>query len=413
MSKKLLVIVVFSVIIGIALGSAYFPAERAKANIFGSILDFLKGSVSTSTPVSTETPIYKPVADYEAAVVAAIEEAQPSVVSIVISKYLPVIEQCPYDPFSDLPPEFRQFFGGGFQFSQPCEKGTEKKDVGGGSGFIVSEDGLILTNKHVVYDTKAEYTVFTSDGKKYPASVLARDPFQDIALIKINAVGLKPAKLGDSDSVKLGQVAIAIGNALAEFRNTVSVGVISGLSRNITASGSGFGTETIQGVIQTDAAINPGNSGGPLLNLKGEVIGVNTAVASGAENIGFAIPINQAKRDIESVKRTGSIRVPYIGVRYLTITAEVAEKQGLSVDHGALIQRTDEGPGVVPGSPAEKAGLKTDDIILEVDGKKVTPESVLGSIIQRYSVGDTVTLKVLRSGEKIEVKVTLEERPNL
>jgi len=414
MSKKLITIAVFAALGGGLIGAS-FSSNIARAGIWDDLLNFLKGgNAVTSTPVkvATEVPLYKPAVDYEEAVVAAIDRSAPSVVSIVISKYLPIIEQCPYDPFADLPPEFRQFFGGGFQFSQPCEKGKQKQEVGGGSGFIVSEDGLILTNKHVVADAEAEYTVLTNDGKKYDAKVLARDPVQDIALIKISGSGFTPAKLGDSDSIKLGQTAIAIGNALGEFRNTVSVGVISGLSRTITAAGAGFGTETIQGVIQTDAAINPGNSGGPLLNLKGEVIGINTAVVSGAENIGFAIPINQAKRDISSVKKTGGIKVPYLGVRYLAVTEEVAKKQNLPVDYGALIQRTDDGPGIVPNSPAEKAGLKTDDIILEVDGKKIDKDNPLGSVIQRYSIGDTVTLKVLRGKETLTIKVTLEERPN-
>lgn len=406
--------VVSVLVLGIA--GFFVTSPMARANVFEDILNFLKKPIATpemDNAPAEEAPLYKPAIDYEEAVVAAIDKAAPSVVSIVISKDLPVIEQCPYDPFADLPPEFRQFFGGGFQFSQPCQKGTQKQEVGGGSGFIVSEDGLILTNKHVVADTKAEYTVLTNDGEKYDAKVLARDPVQDIAIIKISASGLTAAKLGDSDSIKLGQTAIVIGNALGEFRNTVSVGVISGLSRTITASGEGFGTETIQGVIQTDAAINPGNSGGPLLNLKGEVIGVNTAVVSGAENIGFAIPINQAKRDINSVKLTGSIKVPYIGVRYLIITEDIAKKQNLPVQDGALIQRIENGPGVVPNSPAEKAGLKTDDIILEIDGRKIDKDTTLGSLIGRYSIGDIITLKVLRGKDTITVKITLEERPNL
>ncbi|KKU98993.1 MAG: Protease Do [Candidatus Jorgensenbacteria bacterium GW2011_GWC1_48_8] len=415
MNRRHLQIVVVSVLV-LGIAGFFVTSPMARANVFEDILNFLKKPIATpemDNAPAEEAPLYKPAIDYEEAVVAAIDKAAPSVVSIVISKDLPVIEQCPYDPFADLPPEFRQFFGGGFQFSQPCQKGTQKQEVGGGSGFIVSEDGLILTNKHVVADTKAEYTVLTNDGEKYDAKVLARDPVQDIAIIKISASGLTAAKLGDSDSIKLGQTAIVIGNALGEFRNTVSVGVISGLSRTITASGEGFGTETIQGVIQTDAAINPGNSGGPLLNLKGEVIGVNTAVVSGAENIGFAIPINQAKRDINSVKLTGSIKVPYIGVRYLIITEDIAKKQNLPVQDGALIQRIENGPGVVPNSPAEKAGLKTDDIILEIDGRKIDKDTTLGSLIGRYSIGDIITLKVLRGKDTITVKITLEERPNL
>lgn len=248
---------------------------------------------ATSTPQIS--PTYIPIV-YESQVVNAVKTASPAVVAITISKNVPIIEQCPYNPFSDLPPEFQQFFGQNLQFYQPCQKGTKLQEVGGGSGFIISSDGLILTNKHVVVDTAAEYTVFTNDGKKYSAKILARDPNIDIAVIKISASNLPTIKLGDSDSIQVGQTAIAIGNALGEFRNTVNVGVVSGLSRDITASGNGGLTEKIYNVIQTDASINPGNSGGPLLNLRGEVMGINTAIAQNAQSIGFAIPVNQVKK---------------------------------------------------------------------------------------------------------------------
>ncbi|MBI4193433.1 MAG: trypsin-like peptidase domain-containing protein, partial [Candidatus Colwellbacteria bacterium] len=231
----------------------------------------------TQTPPKIRVPeqppvsLYKPVLDYEEMVMKAVEKASPSVISIVISKDLPVLEQCPYDPFGDIFGD-DPFGGAGFKFYRPCDTGKrEKKKIGGGSGFIVSSDGLIVTNKHVVQDAGADYTVLTNDGKKYDASVLARDGARDLAILKINAAGLPVLTLGNSDALKLGQSVIAIGNALGEYRNTVSVGVVSGLGRTVTASGSGGFTETITGVIQTDAAINPGNSGGPLLNLRGEV----------------------------------------------------------------------------------------------------------------------------------------------
>lgn len=358
-----------------------------------------------------EVELYKPVLDYERAVVEAVKKVSPAVVSITISKNVPVIEQCPYSPFGNLPPGFEDFFGGDdFFFSQPCQKGTELREVGSGSGFIISADGLIITNKHVVLDKEASYTVFTNDGKKYDAKVLARDPSIDLAVVKIPASGLPIVVLGDSDALELGQTSIAIGNALGEFRNTVSVGVISGLARNVTAGGAGF-TETIQGVIQTDAAINPGNSGGPLLNLRGEVVGMNTAVASGAENIGFAIPINQAKRAIESVRKTGEIQSPYIGVRYIMLNEEVAKKQKLSVEYGALIRGTEDGPGVIPGSPAEKAGLLAEDVILELNGRKIDQDNPLGLAISRFGVGDTVTLKIQRGEKELSLQVVLGKRP--
>ncbi|MDO8443506.1 MAG: trypsin-like peptidase domain-containing protein [Candidatus Azambacteria bacterium] len=269
---------------------------------------FFESKQATTTPQGINpkpsAELYKPL-DYEDKVISAVKSASPAVVAITISKNVPIIEQCPYNPFSNLPPEFQQFFGQNLQFYQPCQKGTKLQEVGGGSGFVISSDGLILTNKHVVADTAAEYTVFTNDGKKYPAKILARDPNIDIAVMKIDAINLSKVKLGNSDSIQVGQAAIAIGNALGEFRNTVSVGIVSGLSRNITASGGGV-SESITGVIQTDASINPGNSGGPLLNLRGEVIGVNTAMVQGAQNIGFSIPINQVKEIINNVSAVKS-----------------------------------------------------------------------------------------------------------
>lgn len=378
-----------------------------------SIFDFFRnlvGGNATSTQPSAQV-MYKPVADYEQAVVDAVKKASPAVVAITISKNVPVIENCPDPLFNNLPPEFQQFFGN-IPNTTPCTTGkTQLQEVGGGSGFIVSADGLILTNKHVVADTKASYTVFTNDGKKYTAQVLARDPVQDLAVVKIDAQNLPIVTLGDSSALQLGQSAIAIGNALGEFRNTVSVGVISGLSRTITASGSNS-SETLQGVIQTDAAINPGNSGGPLLNLKGEVVGIDTAMASDAQNIGFALPINIAKRDINSVKTSGSIKVAYIGVRYVVITPDIVTQKKLSVDSGALVEADQQGnPAVVSGSPADKAGIKAGDVITAVNGKSLTADYTLSLATGEFNVGDIITLTILRSGKQMDLKVTLAERP--
>lgn len=418
MYKKFVPIIIVAALLGGFIGSVT-TAGSTHASVWDDVLNFFRGS--SSTPYASEssftstTPIvlpYEPLENsYEEAVIHAVEKAMPSVVAIVISKDLPIIEQCPYDPFGDLPPEFRQFFGNGFQFNQPCQKGTRREQVGGGSGFIIDAGGLIITNRHVVADEDAEYTVVTSDGKKYPATVLARDPFQDIAVIKINETGLRAITLGNSDSLRLGQTAIAIGNSLGEFRNTVSVGSVSGLSRTITASGNGVSSEKIQDVIQTDAAINPGNSGGPLLNLKGEVIGINTAIASGAQNIGFAIPINHAKRDIASVKKTGTISIPYLGVRYLLVNEAIAKEQKLSVDYGALVRGSSDGPGVIPDSPAAAAGVLAEDILLEINGARIDQDHSLTSRLQIYDVGDTVKLTVMRDGKTISLPVTLKERP--
>ena len=239
---------------------------------------------------------------------------------------------------------------------------------------------------------------------------MARDPLQDLAILKIEGKDFSSLKLGDSSQVKIGQGVIAIGNALGEFRNTVSVGIVSGLQRTVVASGAVTGPETLQELIQTDAAINPGNSGGPLLNLRGEVIGINTAVAQGAENIGFAIPINKAKRDVESVERSGKIIYPLLGVRYMNITKDLADKEKLGRDYGALLRPAENEPAVAAGSPAEQAGLKAGDIILELSGELVDTDHTLASLIQKHHPGDEITLKVLREGKEFEVKVKLMER---
>jgi serine protease Do len=414
MTKKTLGILVVVALVGGLMGSL-MTARLANAGLWESIVEFFGGTPVAPTSTATSTPVapYKPTIDYEQAVIHAVESATPSVVSIVISKDVPIIEQCPYDPFSDIPPEFRDFFGGtSGGFTQPCQKGTKLQEVGGGSGFLVSADGLVVTNKHVVSDTKASYTVFTNDGKKYDATVLARDSYQDLAVLRIAGSEFIPVTLGNSDSVKLGQTAIAIGNALGEFRNTVSVGSISGLARTVTASGAQYGSETLQGVIQTDAAINPGNSGGPLLNLKGEVIAVNTAVASGAENIGFAIPVNQLKRAIDSVKRTGSIETPYLGVRYLMITDAMVKAQNLPVSSGALVRGNEDGPAILPDSPAAKAGVQAEDILLKLNDDDITAEHPLSSLIQKYAVGETVTLTVRRGKDTLTLPLVLEKRPS-
>jgi serine protease Do len=398
MNKNLLKVVIISALLGGVFGSL-ISAETSQANILDELFKIFRPAEIQEETTAPEVELYKPVIDYEEAVISAVRRAEPSVVSIVVTKDLPIIERCPYDPFGDLPPGIREFFQppSGFEFYEPCERGTETREVGGGTGFVVSEDGLVLTNKHVVIDEEADYTVLTNDGEKHNATVLARDPVLDLAIVKVDIDGLIPAALGDSDSVQLGQTAIAIGNSLGDLRNTVSVGVVSGLSRTITARGP-VGAETIQGLIQTDAAINPGNSGGPLLNLRGEVIGINTALAQGAQSIGFAIPINLAKRDIDSVKATGEIKVPYLGVRYIT------------EDEGARL-RGGDGPAVMPDSPAERAGLRAEDVILEVDGEKLSLDRPLGFVLQKYGIGDTVTLKVKRGEEILNLTAILAERP--
>ncbi len=346
----------------------------------------------------------------ESFVVDAVKKTNPAVISILISKEVPKYETY-IDPNQQN--SLNELFPG-FYFNVPQyrQNGTEKKNLGGGSGFFVSSDGLIVTNKHVVSQTDVEYTVFTNDGKKHTATVVARDPVLDLALIKVrpvNGAAFPYLSLGNSDALKVGQSVIAIGNALAEFRNTVSVGVVSGLARSITA-GTGSGTtEILDHVIQTDAAINPGNSGGPLLDLSGKVVGVNVAIVQGSQNIGFALPVNSIKGAIDSVKSTGKIVRPYVGLRYVTINKAIKEKNNLTVDYGILIKVGANGElAVVPGSPADKAGIVENDIILEVNGAKLNEEVSFASLIRGKNIGEVVSLKILHRGVEKTVKVTLE-----
>ena len=316
--------------------------------------------------------------DVSSAIVAAVKKAEPAVVSVIISKDLPVLERYYENPFGDG--------ASPFEFGIPRSRDTgetERREVGGGTAFFISSDGLLMTNKHVASDEEADYTVLLNDGRKLDAKVVARDPGNDIALLQVEGSDFPSLSFASGDA-ELGETVIAIGNALGEFRNTVSVGVVSGLSRSITAGGGGE-TERLDRILQTDAAINRGNSGGPLLNAGGEVIGMNTAVAAGGKNIGFAIPAPDLKRALESYEKSGRIVRPYLGIRYMPITPELKEKNSLSFDYGILIVRgeTPSDLAVIPGSPADKASIRENDIILEADGERLTLETSLASIVQQ------------------------------
>lgn len=405
----------FLIIISIGVGVVW----RYRANVFGffakEYLNELQNG-NSDTRNATEKIIEKQsIFSQDTFVVDAVKKTNPAVISIIISQQVPKYEAYidpnqPANPFGDL---FNGLPGFNFNIPQYRQNGTQKQDIGGGSGFFVSSDGLIVTNKHVVDQKNAEYTVFTNDGKKHIAKVVARDPVLDIALIKIDppAGGSFPfLSLGNSDSLDVGQSVIAIGNALGEYRNTVSVGVVSGLARSITAGDNSGNTEVLDQVIQTDAAINPGNSGGPLLNLRGEVVGVNVAIAQGSQNIGFALPINSVRGAIESVKATGKIIRPYLGVRYVAIDAAMKDKNNLTVDYGVLIKAgaTASELAVIPGSPADKAGIVENDIILEIDGVKLDDKTSLSSIIRGKTIGQVINLKILHKGAEKTVPVTLE-----
>lgn len=364
----------------------------------------------------------------EDAVTQVVEKSSPAVVSIIITKDVPKIQQFNVDPFGNNPQSFfDQFFGQNQPQTQPQPQqpgnqgGTVKQEIGGGSGFVVSEDGLVVTNKHVVADPSADYTVLTNDGREYDAKVLGRDRTKDVAVLKVDpnkpkkgdgVAKMETLPLGGSSQIKIGQTVIAIGNALGEFSNTVSKGIVSGLRRNITAGGYS-GSEQLDQLIQTDAAINEGNSGGPLLNLKGEVIGINVAMAQGAQNIGFALPIDLVKSTIQNVEKNGKIVQPYLGVRYQIINQMIKDNNNLPFNYGALVLRGQDPAqlAVVPGSPADKAGIQENDIILEANGTKIDDKNSLSRIIGGLQVGSTVNLKVWHKGQISDVKVILEEAP--
>ena len=408
--------VVFGGLAGALTGSYFYSQVKShlsKLNIELPEFPTIEKIIEKETIVE-----YQPQTSQEQAIINVVKKNSPAVVSIIVTKDLPIFEQYYEDPFGE-------FFGPSpfeLQIPQYRQKGTEKKQIGGGTGFIISEEGMILTNRHVVLDDEADYTVLTNEGEKFPAKVLAKDPLQDLAILKVQRdkivddtgqmrlESFPTVKLGDSDNLQIGQTVIAIGNALGEFQNTVSVGVISGLGRTITASGGNF-VETLEDIIQTDAAINRGNSGGPLLNLKGEVVGINTAMSVEGENIGFTIPVNKAKRDIEQVKASGKIIYPFLGIRYVLVTENVQQENNLSVDYGALVLGGDRGePAVTLGSAAQEAGIKEGDVVLELEGEKITSNNSLAKIIQKYSPGDKVVLKVLINGKEEIIETFLGER---
>lgn len=361
----------------------------------------------------------------ESQVINTVKKVQNSVVSIVASKDLPKYrgQSFPFNDFFSNDPFFQEFFGQRFQSPQSPQdndqdkKSTEQVKVGGGSGFIYSEDGLIITNRHVVADEDASYTVVLFDGTELDSEVLARDDFNDVAILKVKAKDgktlpkLHPVILGDSTKLEVGQQVVAIGNALAEFQNTVTTGIISAKGRQIVASDGTSGGENLDNLLQTDAAINPGNSGGPLVNLQGQVVGMNTAIAQGANGIGFALPVNDIKHFAEVVKTHGKYIRPFLGVRYMMLSDELAKKLNLQKNSGALLYGdVQQGePAVIADSPADKAGLKMGDIITKIDGKELKEGNDLRDAVSAKEIGDTVKMEVWRNGETKVFEVDLEE----
>lgn len=333
----------------------------------------------------------------DSATISAVEKVSPSVVSVIYTK--------------DVQVQNNLFFG--YPFGNGSENPVQQEQ-GGGTGFIITSEGLIATNKHVANIEGAKYTVISQDGKKYDAEVLSTDPSNDFAILKINAKNLPAVEFGDSDSLQVGQRVIAIGNALGEFQNSVTAGILSGKERSITATDtSGSASEELEGLLQTDAAINQGNSGGPLINSKGQVIGINTATASKGESegVGFAIPVNSIKTAVESVKKTGKIVRSYLGVSTVLVDQKIAAIKGLDIDSGALVvgNQTYGISAVQKDSPAEKAGIKENDVILEVNGEEIAQGKSLRRLIGKYEPNTEVTLKVLRESKEIDIKATLGE----
>lgn len=343
---------------------------------------YIGSEVNTNTPASNIERSVEHISSESDLIAALAERVGPSVVSIEVLS------------------SSQSIFG-------------TRSSQGSGTGVILSNDGYVVTNRHVVPEGSLEVSVILSDGTRYDnVEIVGRDPRSsvDIAFLKIPGVNsLSPAELGDSDSARVGDKVIAIGNALGEYQNTVTTGIISGNSRPVNAFDS-TGSEALNNLLQTDAAINPGNSGGPLFDINGKVIGINTAVANG-EGIGFAIPISDIRASVQVVLSTGELTVPYIGVRYSSITADFSDQFNLDSDRGAYLYAGPGASSVIAGSPAEKAGLLDKDIILSVNGVDLDRETSLAEAISRLKVGDSIDLVVLRESSEVEISVVLEEAP--
>ncbi len=383
----LLAFILIAILYLLSSGQRYIPG----------LSNFISENTGALIPTITEDRETVRVFSEESVTIDIVKKVGPSVVTI--SEDLSGRPQA-RSPFFEFGPD--PFFG--LPFGEEDLSPQEPQDIG--TGFIITDQGLIVTNKHVVSDPQGKYLVVTSDDKKYNVSQIYRDPLNDVALLKINpsenqGTQLKPVDLGDSSRLQVGQYVAAIGTALGEFRNTVTTGIISGLGRGITA-GSPFegSVERLDNVIQTDAAINPGNSGGPLLNSKGQVIGVNTAVSSSGENIGFAIPINIIKDSLDNFNQTGQFNRPFLGITYRLISKDLAIIN--EIPEGAYIQT------VVADSAASKAGLRRGDIITRIDGQRITEDNQLSTIISKKKVGDTIAIVVYRGDETLDLTATLE-----
>jgi serine protease Do len=352
--------VVFSAVVGGVAG--YIVAGRV-ANGSSPFFSTITNSAGKTIQVTNE----------ESAVINVVSKASPAVVSIVAKGV---------NPFS------------GNLSTQSA-----------GTGMLVDSNGTVVTNSHVVEDATSTYTVVTHDQKTYTAKNISRDPVNDVAVLKIDGSNFPTVVFGDSSAIKVGQSVVAIGNALGQFDNTVTTGVVSGVGRGITASDQlGQNSESLEGLIQTDAAINPGNSGGPLLSLGGDAIGITTAAASGAQNIGFAVPVNTVKAILSNYEKNGHIVRPFLGVGTVIVSSSEATANGLVV--GALVQE------VVPNSGADTAGIQRSDIIQAVNGQSISESNPLAKVLSQFQVGQQVNVKIWRGGKTQTVTAALSESPN-
>ncbi|OJU87549.1 hypothetical protein BGO17_00955 [Candidatus Saccharibacteria bacterium 49-20] len=357
-------------------------------SIFGAIillvLGLVGGTVLTRTlgpnaspSLSTSADGNQTVTDEESSIASVAEKVGPSVVSIVTQT------------------RTNSYYG-------------STSGEAAGTGIIVSKNGYVMTNNHVL-EGATSVSVVDSTGELYEdATIIGRDPLNDIAFIKIKSdKEFTAAALGNSSTIRTGQQVVAIGNALGQYSNTVTSGIISGTGRPITADTGSGDTETLTDLIQTDASINPGNSGGPLVNMAGQVIGINTAIVEDANGIGFAIPVNATKGVLAGVLDTGKVTRAYLGVNYLTITPDVAREYKLDVNSGAYVYASGSSSPVASGSPAEKAGLKSGDIITKINSETVGKDGSLSSILGEYRPGDKLTITYLRDGKEQTTTVTL------
>lgn len=387
MRRLIVLIVILVAILGLASAAQKYTP---------SFFQFISRNSKVTLPQGTEK--IKVVSE-ESITIDIVKKAGPSVVTVA-EESLPRSTRNPSFDFSP-------FFG--FQFpDEESQQPRQSRSIG--SGFLISSDGMVVTNKHVVSDTEVKYQIITSNDKKYTVQKIYRDPLNDVALLKIDpnenpGATLKPVDLGDSSNLQAGQYVIAIGTALGEFRNTVTTGVISGLGRGITAGSrfEGF-AEKLDNVIQTSAAINPGNSGGPLFNSSGQVIGVNTAVSESGQNIGFAIPINVIKDSLNNFNETGQFNRPYLGVMYKIISKDLAILNDLP--EGAYVQ------SVVEDSPADKSGVQRGDIIIRINGQRIVSNNLLSSVIGKKKVGDKIEISLYRDNKTIDVEAILASVPN-